>query len=120
MSTLPEFPADDVREQRLYEIRREAEKGGVVSGAGIRPAGAPFPQANPQAGYYNIPLLKEPQWKPEVPAYFFVGGASGAAAVIGAIADWTGKNPKIARDARWAAAAGAVVSTGLLIADLGR
>ncbi len=119
MSTLPELP-EDPREHRLYDIRREAEERGAVSGAGIRPAGAPFPQANPQAGYYNIPLLKPPQWTPEIPVYFFVGGAAGTSAVIGAIADWTGKNAQIARHARWIAAAGAVISTGLLISDLGR
>jgi hypothetical protein len=119
MSSLPESP-DLQREHRLVEIRREVEKKGQVEAIGVRPAGAPFPQATPEAGYYGIPLLKEPQWKPEVPVYFFVGGASGAAAVIGAIADWTGKNPDIARDARWVAAVGAAVSTGLLIADLGR
>ncbi len=120
MSTLPESVYDNERERRLYEIRREAQEKGLVSAAGARPAGAPFPQANPEAGYYNIPLLKEPQWKPEVPLYFFVGGAAGAAAVIGALAGWTGKNPEIARDARWVAATGAMISTGLLIADLGR
>ena len=119
MSTHPEFPVEE-REARLHEIRRQAEQKGRVQAIGIRPAGAPFPQANPHAGYYGIPLLKEPQWKPEVPVYFFVGGASGAAAVIGALAGWTGKNPKIARDARWVAAVGATISTGLLISDLGR
>ena len=119
MSSLPQS-SDFEREQRLDQIRREAESRGQVQAIGIRPAGAPFPQASPQAGYYNIPLLKEPQWKPEVPVYFFVGGAAGAAAVLGAVADWTGKNPKIARDARWIAAIGATISTGLLISDLGR
>lgn len=119
MSSVPELP-DFERERRLYEIRREAENKGRVEGIGVRPSGAPFPQANPRAGYYNIPLLKEPQWKPEVPVYFFVGGATGAAAVIGTMAGWTGKNEKIARDARWISVAGAAISTGLLISDLGR
>ncbi len=119
MSSVPELP-DFQREQRLYEIRREAETMGRVEGPGVRPTGAPFPQANPEAGYYGIPLLKEPQWKPEIPVYFFVGGAAGASAVLGAIAGWTRKNEKIARDARWISAIGATVSTGLLIEDLGR
>src|SRR5262249_53761956 len=43
-----------------------------------------------------------------------------AAAVIGAIADYTGADRKIVRDARWIAAAGAVISPALLISDLGR
>ncbi|PYX13067.1 MAG: polysulfide reductase [Acidobacteria bacterium] len=76
--------------------------------------------ASPETGYYGIPLLKEPAWTWEVPLYFFVGGAAGAAAVVGAIADYTGADRKLVRDARWIAAAGAVISPALLIADLGR
>jgi len=92
-----------------------------VQAAGIRPTGAPFPQATPQTGYYGVPLLKEPQWKWEVPVYFAVGGASGASAVIAAMAEWLGSSAdrKIARDARWIAAMGGIASGGLLIADLG-
>lgn|SRR5581483_8093282 len=112
--------ADLEREKRLLEIRREAETRGSVKMAGIRPQGAPFPKASPETGYYGIPLLKPPQWKPEVPLYFFVGGAAGAAAVIDAIGHYTGADAKLVRDARWIAAAGAVISPALLIADLGR
>jgi Polysulphide reductase, NrfD len=108
------------RERRLFEIRREAEQKGKVEISGIRPAGAPFPKASPQTGYYGIPLLKEPQWTREIPLYFFVGGAAGAAAVAGAIANYTGADRKLVRDARWIAAAGSVISPALLISDLGR
>jgi Polysulphide reductase, NrfD len=108
------------RERRLFEIRREAEQKGKVEISGIRPAGAPFPKASPQTGYYGIPLLKEPQWTREIPLYFFVGGAAGAAAVVGAIANYTGADPRLVRDARWIAAAGSVISPALLISDLGR
>jgi hypothetical protein len=76
--------------------------------------------ASPQTGYYGVHLLKEPQWTWEIPIYFFVGGAAGASAVIGAVARWTGKDVQLARDARYVAAGGAVVSSALLIADLGR
>jgi hypothetical protein len=112
--------SDLAREQRLFEIRREAEQKGTVEVNGIRPAGAPFPKASPETGYYGIPLLKEPQWTREIPLYFFVGGAAGAAAVVGAIANYTGADPKLVRDARWIAAAGSVISPALLISDLGR
>jgi Polysulphide reductase, NrfD len=108
------------RERRLFEIRREAEQQGQVKTGGIRPAGAPFPKASPETGYYGIPLLKEPQWTREIPLYFFVGGAAGAAAVVGAIANYTGADPRLVRDARWIAAAGSVISPALLISDLGR
>jgi hypothetical protein len=107
-------------ESRLLEIRREAETKGTVETIGVRPPGAPFPIASPETGYYGIHLLKEPQWTAEIPLYFFVGGAAGAAATIGTIAGWTGLDDNIARDARWVATIGALVSSGLLISDLGR
>jgi len=109
-----------IDERRLVELRREAELRGEVRGGGIRPQGAPFPTASPETGYYGIPLLKRPSWTWEIPLYFFVGGAAGAAAVMGAIADYTRADPKLVRDARWIAAAGAVISPALLISDLGR
>src|SRR5512147_83556 len=114
------------REARLLEIRKRAEEfakapePGKLPEKGVVPAGAPFPIASPSTGYYGIPLLKQPQWTPEVPVYFFVGGAAGASSVIGAIANWTGRDRKITRDARFVAAAGAIISSGLLISDLGR
>jgi len=111
---------DEASEQRLYEIRREAERRGEVKNAGGRPSSAPFPKASPETGYYGIPLLKRPQWTQEIPLYFFVGGAAGAAAVVGAIAHYTGANRQLVRDARWIAAAGAVISPALLVSDLGR
>jgi hypothetical protein len=111
---------DLASEKRLLEIRREAEQQGTVKTRGIRPAGAPFPMASPDSGYYGIPLLKEPPWTWEIPLYFFVGGAAGAAAVVGAIANYTGADRRLVRDARWIAAAGSVLSPALLISDLGR
>ena len=108
------------RERRLEEIRREAEQRGQLQVVGARPAGAPFPQASPENGYYQIPLLKEPPWTWEIPLYFFVGGAAGASAVIAAIADYTGADRQLVQHARWIAAAGSVISPALLVADLGR
>jgi hypothetical protein len=115
----PRIP-DESSERRLVEIRREAESTGKVAAKGVRPGGAPFPQASPETGYYGIPLLKPPSWTWEIPLYFFVGGAAGAAAVVGSIAQYTGADRKIVRDARWIAAAGSVISPALLISDLGR
>jgi hypothetical protein len=83
--TTPRIP-DEASERRLVEIRREAESTGKVVAKGLRPGGAPFPQASPETGYYGIPLLKEPSWTWEIPLYFFVGGAAGAAAVVGSVA----------------------------------
>jgi formate-dependent nitrite reductase membrane component NrfD len=107
-------------EAQLEQLRREAELNGRVDRPGIRPPGSPFPQATSENGYYGLPLLKPPVWTWEIPTYFFVGGAGGAAAVIGMMARMSGADPKLVRDARWAAAVAANVSTPLLIADLGR
>ena len=115
----PRIP-DAASEARLLEIRREAESKRRLEVPGVRPPGAPFPQADPEAGYYNIPLLKPPAWTWQVPLYFFTGGAAGAAGVIGAMADWVGRDRELARHARLVAAGGALLSSGLLIADLGR
>jgi hypothetical protein len=122
------IPHEDVRqrvpdtasEARLLQLRREAESRGTVQERGIRPADAPFPRASVKTGYYGINLLKEPQWTFEIPLYFFVGGASGSAAVIGGVADWLGKDRALARDARWLAFGGALASSALLVSDLGR
>jgi hypothetical protein len=120
---LPEIPnriPDTKSEQRLAEIRREASQKGAVNAPGVMPAGAPFPKANAQVGYYGVPLLKEPQWNPEVPLYFFVGGAAGASAVIANSASWLSDDPELVRSARWVAAAGGALSSALLIMDLGK
>jgi len=112
--------ADWARESRLFEIRREAEEKGRVEALGIRPAGAPFPMASPESGYYGVPLLKAPPWTWQIPPYFFAGGAAGSAAVIGLVARWIGGDRELARDCRYLAAAGTAASGALLISDLGR
>ena len=109
---------DDRFERRLEELRREALATGQIRAEGVRPGGAPLPET--ASGYYGLPLLKAPVWTWEVPAYFFVGGAAGAAAVIGAVANMTAHSPDLVRHARWVAAAGAALSPPLLISDLGR
>jgi formate-dependent nitrite reductase membrane component NrfD len=72
--------------------------------------------------YYDRPVLKEPVWIWAVPAYFYAGGAAGAAAVLGAVAQAFGREQHrglIAR-CRWIAGVGGAAGTGLLIHDLGR
>ena len=108
------------REQRLLEIRRQAELGSKPTDDGIHALGGPLPRASVETGYYGIPLLKEPSWTWEIPLYFFVGGTAAAAGVIGSIASYTGADPRLVRHARFIAAAGSVLSPPLLIADLGR
>jgi formate-dependent nitrite reductase membrane component NrfD len=64
--------------------------------------------------------LKPPVWTWEIPIYFFVGGAAGAAAVVAVAAELAGADIAVARDARAIAAIGALLSPVLLISDLGR
>jgi formate-dependent nitrite reductase membrane component NrfD len=72
------------------------------------------------SSYYGRPIIKSPTWKtPEVPLYLFLGGAGGTSAVIGALAEFTGR-PRLRRVAHLTAAGGALASVGLLIVDLGR
>jgi hypothetical protein len=52
--------------------------------------------------------------------YFFVGGAAGAAAIIAAVARWTRRDVRFAREARLIALVGGAMSPVLLSADLGR
>jgi len=72
--------------------------------------------------YYERPVLKEPVWKWYVPAYFYAGGAAGAAAALGAALQLTGRRRYrgLIRRCRWVAAGGGAVGTALLVADLGR
>lgn len=134
MARPPRRP-DAESEQRLDELRERAAEQGVVPAAGVRPVGGPMPSSSAAAatvgnghvasaatGYYGRPLLKEPTWTWEVPLYFFVGGAAGAAAVVGATARAVASDDEadLVRDARWVAALGGALSAPLLISDLGR
>nr|WP_239522303.1 NrfD/PsrC family molybdoenzyme membrane anchor subunit [Geodermatophilus sabuli] len=70
--------------------------------------------------YYGRPIIKPPVWKtPDVPLYLFLGGAAGSSAVLGAIADLSGR-PGLTRAARYVAGGGSIASVGFLIHDLGR
>jgi formate-dependent nitrite reductase membrane component NrfD len=94
-------------EARLDELRTTATANATAS-------------QPPAISYYDLPLLKAPVWTWEVPTYFFVGGAAGAAAILGVAAQLARVDPELVKDARRIAAAGAALSAPLLIADLGR
>ena len=103
-------------EQRLDQLRREAASQGVVTGDGVDVSGGPIPR---KAGYYGQPVVKPPVWTWEIPIYFFSGGLAGMSAVIAAAAAIF-HHGEVTRTAMWLAAAGIVISTVLLILDLGR
>ncbi|MBW3576428.1 MAG: polysulfide reductase NrfD [Actinobacteria bacterium] len=70
--------------------------------------------------YFDRPVLKEPVWIWSVPAYFYVGGLAGAAALLAAVARSDDELVGLVDRCRWMAALGTTVGTGLLIEDLGR
>ena len=69
--------------------------------------------------YYGRPIVKEPVWAPEIPAYFFTGGLAGASSVLHAAARVSG-NERLAKSALYIGAAADLVSPVLLVKDLGR
>jgi hypothetical protein len=70
--------------------------------------------------YYGRPIIKAPVWKtPDVPLYLFLGGAAGSSAILGAMADVSGR-PALTRVSRLVSGGGAIASVVFLIHDLGR
>ncbi|MGH2736948.1 MAG: NrfD/PsrC family molybdoenzyme membrane anchor subunit [Actinomycetota bacterium] len=72
--------------------------------------------------YYDRPVIKEPVWTWEVPAYFYAGGVAAGSALLAAVAGAIDGDDHegLVRRARVVAAAGSLSGTGLLIMDLGR
>jgi formate-dependent nitrite reductase membrane component NrfD len=102
----------------LTKPRRKRRRGAGGWGGGNREA-AMVPEAE-FTSYYGRQIIKSPTWKnPEVPIYFFLGGAAGTSSVIGALAEFTGR-PTLARNAQYVAGIGGLASVVLLIDDLGR
>ena len=69
--------------------------------------------------YYGRPIVKEPVWQPEIPAYLFTGGVAGGCALLHGVARVTGQE-RLARTALYVGAVADVISPALLISDLGR
>ena len=93
-----------------------------VSQQGASPNGRGEVRMVPESevrSYYGRPVLKEPTWTWEIPAYLFAGGLAGASADLALVARLSG-NDALARSALLAALAGVSVSPPLLISDLGR
>ena len=103
-------------EKRLEHLREQAWADGVVAGRGVDVAGGPIPR---KPGYYGQPVVKPPVWTWEIPIYFFIGGLGGMSAVIASAAVLF-HHVDLARTAMWLAAIGVILSSILLIMDLGR
>ncbi len=80
----------------------------------------PMPQPGDPT-YYDVPMLNEPVWEWAIPTYYYVGGLTGAALVLGAAAQIgdTGRRKKLIRRCHWIGLIGAAISGCLLIYDLG-
>lgn len=72
-----------------------------------------------QPGYYGRPIVKPPEWTDLIPFYFFTGGFSGGAAMLG-FAERLAKNDALARPMVLGAGLGSLVSGFCLVADLKR
>ena len=108
----------EAAQQHVGDGRRVPEQGGT-----------PFDvwRSDPAAGdqgatYYDRPAIKEPVWIWAVPAYFYVGGAAGAAATLGAAAQSVGRGrlTGLVEKCRRLTMAGTMAGSALLVYDLGR
>lgn len=110
-------------EDRLDQLREEAGRTGRVAEAGtqgIPISGGPIPRQASEAAYYGQPIVKPPVWTWQIGLYLFVGGSAGMSGVIALAGLLTGQSLDFLRAALGVAFAGALVSTPLLISDLGR
>lgn len=75
-----------------------------------------------RTSYYGYPALKRPEWRWEIPAYFFTGGLAAGAYLLATLADLFGseEDRPVSRVGRYVALASVAVSPLLLIRDLGR
>jgi formate-dependent nitrite reductase membrane component NrfD len=97
-----------------------------ASGEHMKAMAQPWTQLpEPRRGdptYYDRPMLNAPVWESSIPMYYYIGGVTGAALVVGAAAQLTGstKLNRLIRRCHWIGFIGASVSGILLIRDLGK
>lgn len=92
----------------------------------VRPAPGVSPRHDPQArpaepSYYDVPMLQRPLWKWEIATYFYLGGLSAGAYLLGRVADRVGGRQyrDVAKIGAYVAMAALLPSPPLLIHDLG-
>src|SRR5919201_4605382 len=77
---------------------------------------------NPRDAYSGVPILAQPTWRHEIAAYFYLGGISSGAFVLGSLARLAGgeRQLRVSRTAQYVSFATMLPCAPLLIADLGR
>jgi formate-dependent nitrite reductase membrane component NrfD len=117
----------------LAELTGEAAGQQVRRGDGHMREIAPQPwgrvpevsRADPT--YYDRPMLKRSVWTVDIPLYYFLGGAAGAAMTLGAaiqlLSNFEGADPelrKLSAACHFVGIAGSTAGAAFLIHDLGR
>ena len=81
----------------------------------------------PAPTYYGRPMLKPSVWSADIPLYYFLGGAAGAALTLGAAIQLASRGHRQPRELRrlsaqchWIGIAGSTAGAAFLIHDLGR
>ena len=100
----------------------------VLSDQGRNPyRGADVPRRGvaverPRDAYRDVPILHEPTWGNEIAAYFYLGGISSGAAILGSLASMLGGEERrpLANTAHYVAFATMLPCPVLLIMDLGK
>ena len=104
------------RRSDLHPLRTAAQKS-----ASQTMATAADPSRTAEPSYYDISLLQAPVWKWEIAIYFWLGGISGGAFVLGRLAERFGGDRlrDVSTLASYVSFAALVPSPPLLIIDLG-
>nr|WP_284291104.1 NrfD/PsrC family molybdoenzyme membrane anchor subunit [Angustibacter aerolatus] len=69
--------------------------------------------------YYGRPILKEPTWEWDIPAYLFTGGLAAGSSLLAAGGDASGRHG-LRRATRWTSLVAVSASAFFLVHDLGR
>ena len=96
----------------LRALNPDASAFGVNDGVRLPAHAAPT--------YYDRPLLKKPHWEWEVVLYLFMGGLMGGSGILVALADESGDDAALARNARYLSFVLAATCPIVLIKHLGR
>jgi Polysulphide reductase, NrfD len=118
--------SSDVTKDGLRGVRPDRDAlTGVATGKpsrlrGRQRDGAPTVPDAEFTSYYGLPVINSPVWSsPDIPGYLFLGGLAGAASLLGAGAQATGR-PALGRVSKAGAFAAGALSLVGLVHDLGR